>query len=50
MTLKSFLPLLTVGLFLLGACSTEKQPDNEELNESKEEALAEQQLAEGKAV
>ena len=53
MSLKSFLPLLTVGIFLLGACSPEKQPVqpvNEELTESKEEAMAEMKLAAGKNV
>ncbi len=50
MTLKSFMPVLTAGLFLLGACTPEKQPDNEELTESRAEALAEQKLATGKRV
>ncbi|MEI7747520.1 MAG: c-type cytochrome [Chlorobiaceae bacterium] len=50
MTIKSFIPVLAAGLFFLGACSPEKQLDNEELNESREEALAEQKLATGKRV
>jgi cytochrome c5 len=51
MSLKLFLPLLTVGIFLLGACSPEKQPVvNEELTESKEEAMAEMKLAAGKNI
>jgi len=50
MTLKSFIPVLAAGLFFLGACSPEKQPDNEEATESREEALAEQKLATGKRV
>ena len=44
------MPVLTAGLFLLGACTPEKQPDNEELTESRAEALAEQKLATGKRV
>jgi cytochrome c5 len=50
MTLKSFIPVLTTGLFLLGACTPEKQPENEEVAESRSEALAEQKLATGKRV
>ncbi len=44
------MPVLTAGLFFLGACTPEKQPDNEELTESRAEALAEQKLATGKRV
>ena len=50
MTLKSFIPLLTAGLFFLGACTPEKQPANEVLNESRAEAVAERKLATGKRV
>ena len=50
MTLKSFMPVLAAGLFFLGACTPEKQSDNEELTESRTEALAEQKLATGKRV
>ncbi len=49
MTLKSCMPLLT-GLFLLGACTPEKQPDNKELTAIRAEALAEKKLAAGKTV
>lgn len=50
MTIKSFLPLLIVGIFFLGACNPENPAETEELTESKEEALAEQQLASGKTI
>ena len=39
MTLKSCMPLLT-GLFLLGACTPEKQPDNKELPAIRTEAFS----------
>ncbi len=44
------MPLLAACLFFLCACTPEKQPDNEELNESRAEAVAEQKLATGKRV
>ena len=44
------MPVLAAGLFFLGACTPEKQSDNEELTESRTEALAEQKLATGKRV
>ncbi len=50
MTLKSFIPVLAACLFFLGACTPEKQPDNEESIESRTEALAEQKLTTGKRV
>jgi cytochrome c5 len=50
MTIKSFLPLLTITLFFLGACSPEKSAENEEVTESREEALTEMKLGAGKMV
>ena len=50
MTIKSFLPLLTITLFVLGACSPEKSAKTEEATESKEETLAEIKLGAGKMV
>ena len=50
MAFKSFFPLLTVGIFLLGACSAEQQPNTKERPETKEDVLAEQKPREGKTV
>lgn len=48
-TMKHSLLLLPITLFLFSSCAPEKKIDNEELTESKEEAIAEQRYAESKA-